>query len=89
MDICFAYWISNVNGELMVSKIPQLLKSLYLYRINPLNSQGQNRPYRNLITIIIDVMRVPIPYMIMSVRKYYAVSNYFLNNINPPRHPWL
>lgn len=21
--------------------------------------------------------------------KYYAVGNYFLNNINPPRHPWL
>ncbi|MBD2410307.1 SfnB family sulfur acquisition oxidoreductase [Nostoc calcicola FACHB-389] len=21
--------------------------------------------------------------------KYYAVGNYFLNNVNPPRHPWL
>jgi SfnB family sulfur acquisition oxidoreductase len=21
--------------------------------------------------------------------KYYAVGNYYLNNINPPRHPWL
>lgn len=72
MDICFAYWIPNVSGGLVVSKIPQLLKSLYLHRINPLNSQGQNRSY-----------------MILSVRKYYVVGNYFLNNINPPRHPWL
>lgn len=21
--------------------------------------------------------------------KYYAVGNYFLNQVNPPRHPWL
>ena len=21
--------------------------------------------------------------------KYYAVGNYFLNGVNPPRHPWL
>jgi alkylation response protein AidB-like acyl-CoA dehydrogenase len=21
--------------------------------------------------------------------KYHAVGNYYLNNVNPPRHPWL
>jgi alkylation response protein AidB-like acyl-CoA dehydrogenase len=20
--------------------------------------------------------------------KYYAIGNYYLNNVNPPRHPW-
>ncbi|BAZ44223.1 putative acyl-CoA dehydrogenase [Chondrocystis sp. NIES-4102] len=38
-----------------------------------------NRHWRNARTHMHDPVRW----------KYYAVGNYFLNNLNPPRHPWL
>jgi alkylation response protein AidB-like acyl-CoA dehydrogenase len=44
-----------------------------------LGKYNLNRHWRNART---HTLHDPVRW------KYYAIGNYYLNNVNPPRHPW-